>query len=250
MRFDIRNAARGLLLPLGIVLLWQAAPLGVARGQSPSQVGAPRRDTVLARGDSVLPPVVADTFARNVGVLHGGDILDVAVYPATLGLDGKYAIDSRGYVTIPGIGMIRAAGLEPPQVTDSIRQAMIERGFRDPQIAVQPLIRVSVLGLVRAPGLQLIDPGTTLIQLITLAGGPLDRADLANTKVIRSGRVFHVDLASALNGDASGRVLLNSNDVVVIPQKHGFSREDLGFVFSALTAGVTALNLILTLTRH
>lgn len=249
MRFDIRDTTRGRSLPLAGALLWLALAPAIAGGQATTQGTAPTRDTILARADSVLPPAPADTFARNVGVLRSGDILDVSVYRQK-DLDGKYAIDSRGFVTIPGIGIIHAAGLEPLQVTDSIRQAMIDIGFRNPQLAVQPLIRVSVLGLVRTPGLQLIDPGTTLIQLVTLVGGPLDRADLANTRVIRGGRVFHVNLQNALNGDASGRVLLNSNDVIVIPPKRGFTKEDLGFVFSALTAGVTALNLIITLSRH
>ena len=192
------------------------------------------------------PPVVRDTTTRNVGVLRPGDALKVVVY-RDKELSNEYLIDSRGQLQIPGLGVIQAAGLDPSQVKDSLRAALLARGFTNPEIAVQPLIRVSVLGEVRSPALYPVDPGTSLIQLVTIAGGPTAGANLRRTRVVREGRVFEVDLQSALAGSAAGRVVLYSNDVVVIPKRTGFTRENVTFLLGLSTAAVTLATFIVTM---
>jgi protein involved in polysaccharide export with SLBB domain len=195
------------------------------------------------------PPVVRDTTTRNVGVLRPGDLLKVVVF-RDKELSGEYLIDSRGQLQIPGLGVVEAAGLDPSQVKDSLTAALVKRGFTNPEIAVQPLIRVSVLGEVRAPALYPVDPGTSLIQLVTIAGGPSPNANLRRTRVVREGRVFEVDLQSALAGSAAGRVKIYSNDVVVIPKRTGFTRENVTFLLGLSTAVVTLATFIVTLQNN
>jgi protein involved in polysaccharide export with SLBB domain len=124
-------------------------------------------------------------------------------------------------------------------------EAFRARGFRTPEIAIQPLIRVSVLGEVRAPSLYPVEPGVSLIQLLTLAGGPTDRADLRKAQVIRENHVFTVDLESALAGSASGRVTLYSNDVVYLPPKHNvFSRDNISLAATLASLALSVVTLI------
>ena len=184
------------------------------------------------------PPPVRDTVVRSVGVLRGGDALKIVVY-RDKELTGEYLIDSRGELQIPGLGVVQAAGLDPSQVKDSLRAALLQRGFTNPEISVQPLIRVSVLGEIRSPALYPVDPGISLIQLVTIAGGPTPSANLKRTRVVREGRVFEVDLQSALGGSASGKVVLYSNDVVVIPKKTGLTRENLSFILGLTTTALS-----------
>lgn len=195
------------------------------------------------------PPVIRDTTTRNVGVLRPGDALKVVVF-RDKELSGEYLIDSRGQLQIPGLGVVQAAGLDPSQVKDSLTAALVARGFTNPEIAVQPLIRVSVLGEVRAPALYPVDPGTSLIQLVTIAGGPSPSANLRRTRVVREGRVFEVDLQSALAGSAAGLVRIYSNDVVVIPKRTGFTRENVTFLLGLSTAAVTLATFIVTLQNN
>ena len=165
-------------------------------------------------------------------------------------LSGEYPIDARGYVQIPGLGVIKAAGLDPTDVTDRLRLALIERGFARPEISVQPLIRVSVLGEVRSPNVYPVDPGTSLLQLLTVAGGPTDRARLRDTRVIRDGRAFQVDMESALRGSAAGRVVLYSNDVVVVGRKKGLTNENLGITLTAASLVIAVLNIAFLVRRN
>jgi protein involved in polysaccharide export with SLBB domain len=194
------------------------------------------------------PPTDTGLVERNVGVLRPGDVLEIVVWGAEE-LSNKFLIDARGYVQIPGLGEVRAAGLSPVEVKAGLRQALVQRGYANPELSLQPLIRVYVLGEVRQPGLQLVDPGTSLLQLVTIAGGPTSQANLAEARVVREGQSYSVDLESALRGSATGRIVLYSNDYVVIPQRTGWTRENVAFFASTLGAVVTIANLIITLSQ-
>ena len=103
---------------------------------------------------------------------------------------------------------------------------------------------------MRNPAVYPAEPGISVLRLLTMAGGATPTADLSKTIVIREGRTYHVDLNRALTGDASGSVILNSNDVVVVPKKSGFSRNDLNFVLGIAGVVLSAANVLVTLSRH
>jgi len=233
-----RRAVARLLLLAGVPLASVIAP--TARAQTPgSEPPPPLRP----------PPLTADTIARPTGTLRSGDLLKIRVYRDSE-LTGQYLIDAQGTVQIPGLGVVRAAGLDPTQVQERLVDALRSRGFRAPEIAVQPLIRVSVLGQVRAPGLYPVDPGVSIIQLLTLAGGPTETANLKRAQVVREDRAFVVDLQSALGGSAAGRVALYSNDVVYVPQRHSlFTRENVGFVATLAALALSVVTLV-QVSRH
>lgn len=211
----------------------QTLPPPVARDS------APPSDTLTHR----------DTTVRHVGALRPGDVLKISVY-RDKELSNEYPIDARGYVQIPGLGVIKAAGLDPVEVTDRLKLALVERGFARPEISVQPLIRVSVLGEVRSPNVYPIDPGTSLLQLLTIAGGPTERARLSDTRVIRDGRAFRVDMESALRGSATGRIVLYSNDVIVVGRRRGLTNENLGITLTAASLVLAVLNIAFLLRRQ
>src|SRR5271167_761639 len=209
----------------------------------------PVRDTLPAPRDTLPPPRGTDSTALPTGTLRSGDILQLKVYRDSE-LTGSYLIEANGLVQIPGLGTIRAAGLRPDQVTPALVEAMRSKGFREPELAVRPLIRISVLGQVRVPNLYSIDPGLSLLQLITQAGGPTDRADLKHTRVIRDGKPYVVDLDAALHGSASGRIALYSNDVVFIPAKQGLTKENVTFIVTLGVAGLSLITTVLLLSHY
>lgn len=196
------------------------------------------------------PPALMDTVReQNVGVLRPGDALRILVFrdPA---LSGEFPIDSRGYVQIPGLGDILVGGLTPFAARERLREQMLARGIsREPELALQALLRVSVLGEVRAPGPFAVEPGTTLLQVLTRAGGPSERADLRKAQVVRDGKAIRVDLQSALAGSVAGRYSLFSNDVLYVPRKTGLNRENIGFLASMVGALVSVVTLVATLRR-
>jgi polysaccharide export outer membrane protein len=191
------------------------------------------------------PPV--DSVARDVGTVRPGDLLTLVVYKQP-DLSGTFLIDVRGFVNIPGIGSIRVAGYTPTQLHQTFSEAMSGR-LSNLDFAVAVQIRVFINGEVREPKLYPVEPGTTLLQILTLAGGATESADLRHTRVIRDNRTFIVDLESGLTGSGAGRVILFSNDYVYIDRKRGFTRETLGFVLGSVTALLSFANLVIQLRK-
>lgn len=205
----------------------------VGHAQDTIRVGVPPVDTTATQSG----------VERSVGVLRPGDALKIAVWREK-DLSGEYLIDARGLVQIPGLGDIVVAGLTPMEVKERLSEQLVRRGINAPEISVQPVIRVSVLGEVRSPGLLSVEPGTNLIHLITLAGGPTERANMRSVRVIRAGRPYEVDLQSALSGSSAGRVVLFSNDVVFLDRKRGLTRENLSFGLNMLTAVLSIISVV------
>ena len=201
---------------------------------------------LVPRGDARAQALPApDTSTRMVGVLRPGDVLILNVYGVPE-LKGEHLIDAQGDVQIPGLGVVRVAGLSPEAVRRTLVEQMFERGIVEPDIVLIPVVRLSVLGEVRVPGQQQVEPGTTLLQLVTLAGGLTERADASKARVLREGRSFPIDLEGALAGSATGNVVLYSNDVLVVPRKGGLTRENLTFLLSMAGVLLSLTNVLLS----
>lgn len=74
-----------------------------------------------------------------------------------------------------------------------------------------------ILGEVRKPLVVALKPGTTLVELISRAGGVTEEADLSAALLLRDAQRVPVDFDKLLKGDASQNVLLRPNDLVLIP---------------------------------
>ena len=154
---------------------------------------------------------------------------------------------------IPGLGVLRVAGLTPSGATERLTAALRDRGFRTPEIAVWPEIRISVLGEVRTPGLYSVEPGASLIEVVTLAGGPTPHANLGHTQVVRDRHVRVVDLRQAIGEGPRRRepdsvspiLTLYSNDIVFVPpQRSVFTQENITLAATFLSVVLSAVTLI------
>jgi polysaccharide export outer membrane protein len=203
--------------------------------------------TAVCAQDTMPAPPVIDTTRRDVGTVRQGDVLTVVVYNDAA-RSGTYVINSSGVASMPGIGRLRVAGLTPEQVDRAIYEALLTT-YTVPSFSVTIQIRVSVGGEVRSPNIYAVEPGTTLLQLLTVAGGGTERADLRHARVLRDSRAYEVDMESALNGSHAGNIVLFSNDAVIVGRKRGLTRENVGFVLSGLSAVFTIVNFAVALSK-
>ena len=103
------------LLRRALIIALAVVGVVMVDGTASAQSGVPAADVPL------------DTTARPVGVLRPGDLIKVHVYRDSE-LSGEYLIDPQGNVQIPGLGVVRAAGLDPTQVKESLVSALRSRG--------------------------------------------------------------------------------------------------------------------------
>ncbi len=137
-----------------------------------------------------------ETESYLIGV---GDQLDIYVYPGeefsklvTVGDDGE--------MTMPIIGKMKVSGLTVKQLTENLTKE-IKRYVANPQVTItvrkfgKPS-QIYLTGLVLRPGTYPYREGLMFLELISLAGGPLERANIENIKITRGTErnVIYVDM--------------------------------------------------------
>ena len=96
-------------------------------------------------------------------------------------------IDPAGNLDLPLVGPIRAEGLTPAQLSQTVAQAL-RRYVREPQVSValtQIGQTIAVEGLVANPGLYPIPGRLSLLEALALAGSPTEFADTDRIFVFR-----------------------------------------------------------------
>lgn len=88
-------------------------------------------------------------------------------------------------------------------------------------------VKVTVLGKVGAPGTYLVSEDTLAVEAIAEAGGPVGRAAVGKTIIIRmeegEPKVLHVDLKAMLNkADLTQNLSLRDGDIIYVPETDKF----------------------------
>ncbi|MFL2983127.1 MAG: polysaccharide biosynthesis/export family protein [Candidatus Neomarinimicrobiota bacterium] len=87
-------------------------------------------------------------------------------------------------------------------------------------------LKVNIWGHIKSPGVYIISNGDDLASMLSIAGGPMNGANLKDIRLYREiadkdGKiVYKINLEEFIRtGDRSNFVTLNPNDTIIIPQK-------------------------------
>jgi len=156
----------------------------------------------------------AAASAPSTYTLGPGDQIVVRAADIEEITDKPIPIDSRGYVDLPMIGRMLAAGLTTEQL-EADAQARMKKYLVDPKISIyvaeihsQP---ISVLGAVQQPGVHQLQGQKTLFEVLSLAGGLKDNSGNV-VKVTRKLAWGRIPLPDAKD-DPSGQFSVASVDV-------------------------------------
>ena len=133
------------------------------------------REVSLAFDPKDLPGHKATS--REGGVLGAGDEVRVIVFGEEE-LSGEFKISGNGWISMPLIGGIAAAGRSADQLEASIVRALLDGHMKDPRVSIEVLTfeSIFVLGEVNNPGSYPYSAGLTMLKVIALAGGYTTRA--------------------------------------------------------------------------
>jgi polysaccharide export outer membrane protein len=150
-----------------------------------------------------------------------GDIVLIQVY-GEADLSGSFPVDPAGAVIIPLVGAVKVGGLTADCISVRVTEALADGYLRDPDVTVsldgyrsQP---VSVLGAVKNPGLYYLDGPTTVLQMLSKAGG-VSSTGVDALRLTRAGNdndVIQIPYEPLL---AEGRenLTLGAGDVLFVP---------------------------------
>lgn len=171
-------------------------------------------------------------------MLSPGDIVRLTVWRRPE-FSGDFVVAPDSSITHPLLREVKVAGV--PFVTMEARvRTFLSRYDATPAFVASPLLRVFAGGEVRQPNVYTVPPGSSITQLIALAGGPTERAELENTTLVRREERYTFDLTMPRAPGATLEV--RSGDQVLIGRRRSVFSEviaPLGSVVGAVAAIAT-----------
>jgi protein involved in polysaccharide export with SLBB domain len=164
-------------------------------------------------------------IASGQAALRVGDFVDLKISGVPVDeqqqVNNIYTVDANGWMNLPYINKVKAAGVTPAQLAASIEGAYrAGKIYTNPTITVvmQPATRfVNVGGAVRTPSRVPFTEDMTLLTAISAAGGFNDFADQKRVRLLRGSKVTVYDVRK-FRRDPSKDVNLQPGDKVEVPQ--------------------------------
>lgn len=169
--------------------------------------------------------VAAPVALAQDAVLRAGDQIEIRLggVPAEeiTQVTGVYTVDGDGFINMPHIGKVRAAG-----ATQSQLQGAIEAAYKSQQIYTNPSITlavpnaarfVDVGGDVRAPQRVVFTADLTVLGAITAAGGFTEYADQGKVSLMRDGQVTVINMKEVRKNPTKD-LKLKPGDKIHVPQ--------------------------------
>lgn len=135
-----------------------------------------------------------DIAAPGNYLLGEGDVLGVSAY-GTAFFNNTYTIDSRGFITMEGMGKLQLRGITFEEATKLVKGMLSRRiDFSSNQfnltLATSRTLTVNVVGEVQNPGSYKLPAINTAFNALMAAGGPTNLGTLRAIKIMREGKVI------------------------------------------------------------
>lgn len=218
------------LVPVAILV----ALLGPTRTWAQRITGAP---TLAPPTPAPSQPDIPANQMYGGSLIGVGDILDIRVNDED-DVSGHYQVNQEGKIELPLLSKpLDAAGVTTFDLSKNISNALVEQQIlRAPSVTVfiarEMGQNVTVLGPVARPGMVTLERPTTLIELISLAGGlqpsagqtltisskPVAAPGTSGTDVHKiSASIVSVNIADLMSGkNPDANVLIHAGDVVAV----------------------------------
>ena len=189
----------------------------------------------------ILATIITTGIAQEVSP---GDGIRLAFYNITDEISGDYFIQTNGTIQFPYIGIIQTDDRTYTDIRDEIFTKFSEF-YRDPELTIQPLYKINVLGEVTRPGTYYFTGVEKLSDLLAAAGGETRHSNLNNIALIRGDQKIKIRAKEILTeGKLLNDLGLQSGDKVYVPKKKLSSFRNASVVISAMALIVTAIRFL------
>jgi polysaccharide export outer membrane protein len=197
--------------------------------ESQGMGGIPKRRVVLGKEAPGNPDVGEYTIGA-------GDVLFINVWGHE-DLTREAVVSEKGMFSFPLIGEVKAAGLTVKELEAKLVRLLSDGYVVNPYVTVRikgyKSQTVYVLGQVREPGTYSLDKETSLIEIISRAGGVSDDAGWIIQVVRPSGRspdkpitpeeakkedIINADLEGLLAGKPQDNIRIEGGDTIFVPK--------------------------------
>ena len=188
----------------------------------------------------LLPP------ASNAQNLQLGDGVRLTFYNIEDNISGDYYVMQDWTIQLPYVGLVQVRDKAFESLQTSIIGAY-ETIYKEPELTVQPLFRINVLGEVNSPGIYYVTGFERLTDLLATAGGETEQADLDKIFLLRDGEQIDINAKKILK---QGQVLqdfgLESGDQVYVSRVGLVSFRNASLLISGIGVAATIAAIFIT----
>ena len=177
--------------------------------------------SVVAAGACGSSPATINLSPESGPVtLSPGDSIRITVWRYEE-YSGQFGIGADGAIAHPLYQDVRAADI-PLSGLDAAVTDVLREYIDEPNVVIEPLVQVVVVGNVNLPGTYAMHPATTLVQAVARAGGPSKDAKTSAVKLLRTepGRgIVEQELDLTDPSNLAFRATIESGDQIMVPTK-------------------------------
>lgn len=183
--------------------------------------------------------LTAQVDGSRVNRIAPGDVVRVHIWREEE-WSGEFPVSEAGVVVLPKLGPYTVTDRDPLELREHLIREY-QKYLRNPSIEITFLKRITILGAVREPGIQLVDPTMTVAEALALAGGTMPDAGTDRVELVREGAPVQ-----RVNGRTRiGELSMQSGDRLFVPERAWASRN--AAVVAAIISGATSLAIALIL---
>ena len=177
--------------------------------------------------------------------LSPGDVIKIDVWQQKE-YSCECVVSADGSISHPLYRALKVTGLPLAEVESRIR-SFLSSYLSMPTFDIQPLFRVVVAGEVRQPSIYTVPPGTTVAQAVFRAGGPTDRGNLVDVRLIRGVGSQSLDLTRP--DVVTSRIEVHSGDQILVGRRRNIMQDVIAPSSSILAALAAITGVIIQLSR-
>lgn len=177
--------------------------------------------------------------------LHPGDGVKLTSYNISDALSGDYFVQKNWDIQFPYIGSVSVRNRDFDSIELEIDKKF-SKIYREPEMLIQPLYRINVLGEISKPGVYYLTGVEKLSDLLAMAGGETRDSNFNKIYLIRNHRKVDINAREILQrGRRINDFGIRSGDQIYVSQKSWISRNTSLIV----SAGAVAATIIAAIKR-
>jgi protein involved in polysaccharide export with SLBB domain len=170
--------------------------------------------------DAILQPTAADqqavaSLAEKPYRLQPGEKVRITIY-GEAGLSGEYQIDPGGFLSLPLVGVVKAAGISESDLQQLLVKRYSQEYLKNPKItvSVSEFRPFYIIGEVEKPGAYPYTSGLNVLSAIAIAGGTTYRASHSRIYMQHPGE------SGLSEYTASAAIPVMPGDIIQIPRRY------------------------------
>lgn len=193
----------------------------------------------------ILLIVVLSISGLYSQILNPGDGVRIIFYNISDNISGDYYIQQNGFLQLPFIGNIDTKNRDFKFIKTQI-VSKYDSLYKNPELTVQPLLRINILGEVRNPGYYYVTDVEKISGILALAGGVTGSAASREIYILRGEEEIELDVSElTAKGNTAADFGLRSGDRIFVPRSFWADASQYAIIFSGIAVLSTVIALLI-----